>query len=221
MEIMKNTITNTKYFSIIITSLFIFGLTTTAFSAKTYDGYVLTTNDETVEGKIQMLSPSLNEVKVKFIGKDNKKTTFKAKEVKEYGFSVEKWNHKTREHVATKIIYVKQTVERSPIAFGPKEVLLERQETGTINMYNHYIEQNSNVQAPLVHITYIQKENKELISITKANYRKVLKEMTAEYPELQARIGSRGHGFKHVSKIIASYNTWMVNNGEEVVLGMK
>jgi len=60
MEIMKNTITNTKYFSIIITSLFIFGLTTNAFSAKTYNGYVLTTNDETVEGKIQMLSPSLN-----------------------------------------------------------------------------------------------------------------------------------------------------------------
>jgi len=88
-------------------------------------------------------------------------------------------------------------------------------------MYNHYIEQNSNVQAPLVHVTYIQKENKELISITKANYRKVLKEMTAEYPELQARVGSRGYGFKHVSKIISTYNAWMVDNGEEIVLGMK
>lgn len=218
---MKNTITNTKYFTILITALFIFGLTTTASAAKIYDGYVLTTNDEKLEGKIQMLSPSLNEVKVKFIGKDNKKTTFKAKEVKEYSFSVEKWNHKTREHVATTITYVKQTVERSPIAFGPKAVLLERQETGTINMYNHYIEQNSNVQTPLVHIMYVQKENKELVNISKNNYRKVLKEMTAEYPELQARVGSRGYGFKHISKIISLYNAWMIDNGEEMVLGMR
>ena len=33
-----------------------------------------------------------------------------------------------------------------------------------------------------------------------------LKEMTAEYPKLQAKVGSRGYGFKHVTKIIETYN---------------
>ena len=167
-----------------------------------------------------MLSPTLNEVKVKFISKKNKKKVFKAKEVKEYGFKVEKWNHKTRQHDINTITYVKQTVERSPIAFGPKEVLVERQVAGTINMYNHFVEMNSNVKMPFEHIIYVEKTANELVSLTKKNYRKVLKEMTAEYPELQAKVGSRGYGFKHVAQIIETYNNWMLDNGEEMVLGM-
>jgi hypothetical protein len=214
---MKN-FTNTILVAI---AIFAVSFTSQANSKKVYNGYVITSSEEKLEGSIEMLSPSLNEVKVKFIGKDNKKTTFKAKEVSEYGFSVKKYNHKTKEYVNTQITYIKKSVERSPIAFGPKSVLIERQEAGAINMYNHFIEQNTNIEMPLVHVIYVEKSNNELVNVTKANYKNILKEMTAEYPELQARIGSRGHGFKHVSKIIASYNTWMVNNGEEVVLGMK
>lgn len=207
--------------SIILVVAFVVAAFTAQASSKVYEGYVITTADETLHGKVEMLSPSLNEVKVKFINKEGKKTVFKAKEVTEYGFEVEKWNHKTRQHEATKITYVKKSVERSPIAFGPKDVLLERQVGGKINMYNHFIEQNSNVQQPFIHIIYVEKTNNELVAITKANYKKVLKAMTAEYPELQARIGSRGHGFKHIPNIITEYNNWMINNGEEVVLGMK
>ena len=44
--------------------------------------------------------------------------------------------------------------------------------------------------------------------------------MTAEYPELSAKIGTKGYGIKHISQIISTYNAWMMNNGEEVVLGM-
>ena len=214
---MKN-FTNTILVAI---AIFAVSFTSQANAKKVYNGYVITSSEEKLEGSIQMLSPSLNEVKVKFIGKDNKKTTFKAKEVSEYGFSVEKWNHKTKEYITTEITYIKKTVERSPVAFGPKSVLIERQEAGAINMYNHFIEQNTNVEMPLVHVIYVEKSNNELVNVTKANYKKLLKEMTAEYPELQARIGSRGHGFKHVSKIVSTYNAWMVNNGEEIVLGMK
>jgi len=175
---------------------------------------------ETLEGKISMLSPSLNEVKVKFQSNAGKTSTFKAKEVKEYGFDVEQWNHKTRQHFTTTITYVKKTVERAPIAFGPKEVLIERQVAGTINMYNHFVEMNSNVKTPFEHIIYVEKTANELVSLTKKNYKVVLKEMTAEYPELQAKVGSRGYGFKHVAQIIDTYNNWMLDNGEEIVLGM-
>ena len=192
-----------------------------ASAAKSYQGYVVLNNDEKVEGTIQMLSPTLNEVKVKFISTTGEKITYKAKEVKEYGFQVEKWNSKTRVHDINTITYVRQNVERSPIAFGPTNVLVERQETGTVNMYNHFVEQNSNTQNPFVHIIYVQKENKDLVEIKKSNYKVVLKEMTAEYPELSAKIGTKGYGFKYVSQIISTYNAWMANNGEEVVLGMR
>lgn len=194
--------------------------TVSATAAKVYQGYVVLNNDEKVEGTVQMLSPSLNEVKVKFKSKDGKKTVYKAKEVKEYGFKVEKWNKATRSHETVTITYVRQEVERSPIAFGPTQVLIERQIEGSINMYNHFVEQNSNAKMPFVHIIYLSKENNELVSIDKKNFRSVLKEMTAEYPELSAKVGSRGYGFKHVTKIISSYNEWMLDNGEEVVLGM-
>lgn len=208
--------------SIILTLAVVLIATISASAAKVYQGYVILNDETKLEGKIQMLSPTLNEVKVKFISKKNKKKVFKAKEVKEYGFKVEKWNHKTRQHDINNITYVKQTVERSPIAFGPKDVLIERQVTGSINMYNHFVEQNSNVKNPFVHVVYVQKGAEgDLMSITKRNYRRTLKEMVAEYPELQAKVGSRGYGFKHVAQIITTYNNWMLDNGEEVVLGMR
>ena len=192
-----------------------------ASAAKSYQGYVVLNNDEKVEGTIQMLSPTLNEVKVKFTSTAGKKVTYKSKEVKEYGFSVEKWNKTTRTHDVKTITYVRQNVERSPIAFGPTNVLVERQITGAVNMYNHFVEQNSNTQNPFIHVIYAQKENNDLVEVTKSNYKVVLKDMTAEYPELSSKVGTKGYGFKHVAQIISTYNAWMTDNGEEVALGMR
>lgn len=192
----------------------------TATAGKSYMGYVVLNNDEKVEGTIEMLSPSLNEVKVKFTSKDGKNTTYKSKEVKEYGFQVEKWNNETRTNDLNTIVYTRKNVERSPIAFGPTEVLIEREIAGAINMYNHFVEQNSNPQEPFVHILYVEKNNNELVALDKDNFSAILKSMTAEYPELNAKIGTKGYGFKHIAQIVATYNAWMMNNGEEVVLGM-
>ena len=206
---------------IILILVIVLTTTISASAIKVYQGYVILNDDSQLEGKIQMLSPTLNEVKVRFTSKDNKRNIFKAKEVKEYGFKVEKWNNKTRQHDINSIIYVRQTVERSPIAFGPIKVLIERQISGSISMFNHFVEQNSNVKNPFVHILYVQKGEKgNLVNLTKKNYRTILKEMTAEYPELQAKVGSRGYGFKYIDQIITTYNNWMLENGEEVVLGM-
>jgi hypothetical protein len=192
-----------------------------ASATKVYQGYVVLNNDEKVEGTIEMLSPTLNEVKVKFTSHAGEKVTYKSKEVKEYGFKVEKWNNETRVHDVNTIVYVRQNVERSPIAFGPTEVLIERQVTGTINMYNHFVEQNADVANPFIHIIYAQKQTGDLVEVTESNYKVVLKEMTVDYPELNAKIGTKGYGFKYVAEIISTYNNWMTDNGEEVVLGMK
>lgn len=193
--------------------------TSSANASKSYNGYIIFNDNSREEGTIEMLSPTLNEVKVKFTSKEGKKQTYKAKEVKEYGFKVEKWNNQTRTHDTNIIVYSRQKVLRSPIAFGPTQVLLERQITGYINLYNHYIEANTNTDSPVSHVIYVQKitEN-NLVNINKENYKSVLKEMTAEYPELRARIGKKGHTFSSITKTIASYNEWMMDNGEEMVM---
>ena len=212
--IMKSTIT------ILVLSI-VFTISTFASATKSYQGYVVLNNDEKVEGTIQMLSPTLNELKVKFTSADGEKATYKAKEVKEYSFKVEKWNSKTRVHDVKTITYVRQNVERSPIAFGPTNVLVERQGTGVVNMYNHFVETNNNVKNPYTQVIYVQKENNDLVAITKSNYRSVLKDMVAEYPELSAKVGIKGYGFKYVAQIVSTYNAWMTDNGEEMALGMR
>ena len=209
---MKNLFT-----TILLTVLF----AVTSNAAKTYQGYVVLNNDEKVEGTIQMLSPTLNEVKVKFTSKDGQKVTYKAKQVKKYSFKVEKWNSTTRVHEVKNIVYTRHNVERSPIAFGPTSVLIERQLTGSINMYNHFVETNNNVKQPFLHVMYAEKSAGELVEITKSNYKVELREMTADYPELSTKVGTKGYGFKYVTKIIASYNEWMLDNGEEIALGMR
>jgi hypothetical protein len=209
---MKNLFT-----TILLTVLF----AVTSNAAKVYQGYVVLNNDEKVEGTIQMLSPTLNEIKVKFTSKNGKKVTYKAKQVKEYSFQVTKWNKATRTHDIKNIVYTRQNVERSPIAFGPTNVLIERQLTGSINMYNHFVETNADAKQPFLHVVYVEKSAGELVEMTKSNYKITLKGMLADYPELSTKVGTKGFGFKHVSKIIASYNEWMLDNGEEIVLGMR
>lgn len=98
--------------------------------------------------------------------------------------------------------------------------MIEREIAGAINMYNHFVEQNSNPQEPFIHILYVEKNNNELVTLDKENFSAILKSMTAEYPELNAKIGTKGYGFKHIAQIVSTYNAWMMNNGEEVVLGM-
>ena len=87
-------------------------------------------------------------------------------------------------------------------------------------MYNHFVENNSNSENPLSQVIYTQKENGDLVNITKSNYKVVLKDMVAEYPELSTRVGTKGYTFKYITKTIAAYNSWMADNGEEVALGM-
>ena len=193
-----------KNISTLITFLFL--LTVSAFAGKTYTGYVVLNNDTRIEGTIQMLSPTLNELKVKFAAKNGKTTTYKAKEVKEYGFKVERWNKQNRQYEMAPVTYSRQKVDRSPVAMGPTNVLVERQITGTINMYNHFVERNSEASSPFMHFIYVQTENNELIHLHKKNYKTVLTEMMVEFPELTSRIGTKQYGFKYVNNIISTYN---------------
>lgn len=207
--------------NLILTTLLI-GLCSfvTFASSKVYSGYIILNNHAKIEGSITMLSPSLNEIKVKFTSKDGKTTLYKSKDVQEYGFTVERWNDATRKNEVSQITYIRKNVDRPAVAFGSTEILLERELTGAINLYNHFIEQNSKASQPFAHLIYVEKEVDILIPLDKNNYKIILKKMTNDYPTLSEKIGTRGYGYKHATEIINTYNDWKQQN-ENIALDMK
>ena len=181
---------------------------------KVYAGYVILKDGEKMTGKIQMLSPTLNEVKVKFTNEAGKTKVYKAKNVQEYGFTYNRYDRTTENMVATNVTYVNKKVGYSAVPFGSKNVLIERQETGKINFFNFFYEtrmQNN----PLQKTIYVEKGEK-FEEVTRKNYKRILKDMTTDYPELRAKIGTPGYGFKHAAKIVKAYNDYMTVDNDPI-----
>jgi len=188
---------------------------------KSYGGYVLLENGEKVTGNIEMLSPVMNQVKVKVKSLDNlNQKVFKSQEVKEYAFQIEVWNHKTREYTTEWVRYSNREVGRSATLFGSKNTLLLQELAGTVSYFNYFYQSNSDVDNPVKNVVYIEKRNHErgLVELNKENYKEVLKNMTYDFVELHAKIGTSQYAFNNVKKIISEYNEYMEEFGEETVL---
>jgi len=205
---MKN-FTTTTFIALLMT------IATVAFAnddAKVYNGTVTLENGETLVGQIQMLSPTLNEVKVKFISEDGVTKTYKAKEVAAYSFQFPKYDYKTKTYNNEVVEYVKKEVAVSPVPFGAKEVLVERQAEGTINLYNFYAETRQASHA-YAHNYFVEKDG-QMIEVNRENFKSVLKDLVADYPELRAKVGKKGYGYSKISKIITEYNDNTAEQGE-------
>ena len=57
-----------------------------------------------------------------------------------------------------------------------------------------------------------------MVKVTRENFKKALKNIVADYPELSARVGKKGYGYKYIAKIITEYNNNKPKNGQ--FLGM-
>lgn len=170
---------------------------------KTYEGYVIKESGDTIYGKLQMLGPAMNQVKVKFVDEEGKRITFKAKDIKSYAFEAQIWNKKEKRNVPEWVYYTKKTVERPPIPFAGNDILMQQEIRGNINMYNYYIESRSSQN--MEHIVYLEKES-VLYEIDKSNYRKVLKGLMGDYPAVYHKIGTKGYTYKYLTKTLKEYN---------------
>lgn len=180
-------------------------------ATKIYKGYVIKESGDTIYGKLQMLSPTMNQVKVKFISKNGKRITYKAKEIQSYGFQAEIWNKKEKRNIQKWVYYTKMTVERPPIPFAGNDILMQQEVKGSISMYNYYIETRSNQN--MEHIVYLGKEG-VLYKIDKENYRKILKSLMADFPVVYHKIGTKGYTHKFLDKTIAEYNQQASKKGD-------
>lgn len=142
---------------------------------KIYQGYVITIDGDTIHGTIEMLSPALNEIKVKFYNKEGKKTVYKAKELQGYAFLAPvRYNKKTKQEDTQWVHYTKCTMETPAVPFGTKEVLVQEEVGGTLSLYNYYIERPQTSATPLVHVIYLKDVNGKFIEINKKSYRKIV-----------------------------------------------
>jgi hypothetical protein len=191
--------------------MFIFLTAFESGTVKVYDGQVILEDGEVLKGKLEMLSPTLNEVKVKFIDDNGATTIFKAKDVQQYSFVFPVYDAQTKSHRNETITYVKREVPIPPVPFGPKVVLLEQQVSGTINLYNFFVETREAGQE-FSH-NYFAERNGQLIEINRENFKVATKELVADYPQLQVKVGTKGFGYKHIAEVIAEYNAYFSPKG--------
>jgi hypothetical protein len=206
-----------KFITLFTAFLITFAITVFANDdTKVYDGSVVLTNGQTLVGKIEILSPILNEVKVKFVASNGKETTYNANEIITYSFTFTKYDASTKSYLTETITYVKKEAAYPPIPFEPKSVLIERQVTGTISLYNFYTETRAAEHA-FSHNHFIEKDG-QMIEVTRENFKTILKDMISDYPELQIKIGSKGYGYRQIAQIIQNYNEHITPKG--ALLGM-
>ncbi len=180
-----------------------FGSTIKNTPGKIYNGYVVTIEGDTIRGKLQMLSPSMNQVKIKFIDPSGEKIMYKAKDLEAYAFQTEEWNKDENVNIIKWIRYTKKTVERPPIPFSGTEILLQQEVLGTISIYNFYIE--TRTSQSMEHIIYLEKSG-VLYEVNRDNYRDVLKALTSDVQIIHQKISEKGFGFKYLNQIIIEYN---------------
>lgn len=183
-------------------------------SGKVYKGYIIMVKGDTLHGKLQMLSPTQNQVKVKFINKDGKRETYKAKVIASYAFQAQVWDKKKKKNVNKWIYYTKKTVERPPIPFAGNDILMQQEVSGTINIYNYYIETRSNQN--MEHIVYLEKES-VLYEMNRDNYKKILKTLMSDFPVVQNKIGTKGYTYKYLNQTISEYNQQASKKGEATI----
>ena len=205
--------------SVIYTFIFLLAFATTAFANdgmhKVYAGYVVTVKGDTLKGTIQMLSPTLNETKVKLTSEKGEAMIFKAKDLAGYTFFYKKYNKELKKRVNEEVVYVRKVADRAAIPFGSKEILMERFITGTVNVYNFYFEIRTNRTSPYEHIFYVERDNK-MVQVDRVNFKKTIRNMVSDYPELQAKVGKKGYGYKYIAKIIKEYNNYTSPKGEMI-----
>lgn len=188
--------------------------------SKIYAGYIILKTGEKIYGNIEMLSPTLNEVKVKLLHIDKSEKFYKAEDLKQYAFEIKEWDSTLKKYNEKWVLYVTRRVERAPIPFGKKIVFLERKVSGAINFYNYYYQSNTDIDEPLKLVMYVEKQGAEdmLLEINRENYKDLLRKMTENDVELTEKIGTPSYGFKNIEDIVRAYNDYMITSGEENVL---
>ncbi|MFK7950094.1 MAG: hypothetical protein AB8G11_21060, partial [Saprospiraceae bacterium] len=54
----------------------------------------------------------------------------------------------------------------------------------------------------------------QMIEVNRENFKSIMKDMVADYPALQAKVGKKGYSYKYIANIVNEYNTHISPKGE-------
>lgn len=179
---------------------------------KAVEGYVVTNDGDTLHGILKLGAPSANEVKIRYYASESsRKKIFKSKDLISYAYK-STYETETGQTVTDWIHHIRKDVDEEPVMFGPTTVLMHQEVDGVINLYNYYIERNTNIKNPYQHCYYLEKIGKSgFIKITDDNFERVVARFFKEFKPLSEQVGTAGHRYQDLPKMVKEYNDWMQN----------
>jgi hypothetical protein len=199
---------------IILTSAFAIILTLTTFAQRkeigqVVQGFVITNENDTIHGLIEVESYEFSETRVKFTerkGKDLlKQKTYKVTDLQGYAMKLNVNNNNEAQKLETWVAYVRKKVEEAPLPFAGKTVFLERKEAGMLNLYIYYI--RSNASADYIKYFLLERGNNgNLKKITESNFEEVAAAFIKGCSELVNRVGRGDFNYYNLGRIVWAYN---------------
>ena len=206
--------------------LFLFLLitfTTQAKKGERFPGYILTLDGEKIEGEIIAGSITDNEVKVQFIaeGKDKKKT-YKAKQLKGYGFEVIEEDDLGLQYKSW-VHFEQQKVDYPPKPFASTTVFMQREEAGALTLYCYYVEVRNDRKNPMRYHYYVKNDDGSLVKVEKKDFRKMARKLFKNYKAMYSKIGKKDFEYKNLDRMVRDYNYWVTNqhNSNEYRVALK
>lgn len=179
-----------------------------------YEGFVITSDGDTLRGNIEFINPVYNELKVRFYNEKGKRTTYSTKDLVEYAFLFFNKSTQKREWVH----YFRRRVAVAPLnsISAIETVFLQRVTTGKVTLYNFYQLENSKINSrTYIHNYYVEQQTPggfDLAHISSDNYREYTKTLLAGNQQLFEKLGTYGFGFKYFVNVVKEHNKFL--NGE-------
>lgn len=170
---------------------------------KTVMGYVLLENGDTLNGKIKVSNRAKNQIRVKFTNEKGKSTTYKSKkkQLKGYGFQTKlgrdatntKWRH-----------FKLKKVDQRPMIFASTTVFLEIKAVGVLNLFNFYVETNTQTESPYKHYYFIEGQGYSFQKIYQDNFDKITTQLGKNCSKIRRTSGQLS--FYDFDRIVTFYN---------------
>lgn len=174
-------------------------------------GYILTLDNEKVEGEVIVGSITDNEVKVQFIQKgEDKKKTYKAKELLGYGYESTQEDDLGLEYKRW-IHFEQQKVDYPPKPFASTTVFMQREEGGAVTLFCYYVEVRNDRENPYRYHYYAKDDAGNLMKIEKEEFRKVAGKLFKGYTAMSSKIGTKDFQYKNLDRMVRDYNFWVEN----------
>lgn len=199
-------------FTLIALLGFTFLLTNTATAgtnrgSKKKEGYIVTKAGEKINGYVFIKNNiTLDQIKIKFIDFKGEKSSYKAKDIKGYGYRTIRDNEAGNRALLW-FHYESKGVDKSPVPFGPKTVFMKRIAEGNVVLFEYWMQVNSNIENPYERYFFLERDG-ERVKLTNENFVEKGASFFSDNQDIASKMGQVNHRFRHIERVVNNYNNW-------------